>query len=32
MTKYLPASKMNQYMEVMSQEYMGGRAEKSLKV
>ena len=32
MTKYLPASKMNQYMEVMSQVYKGGRADTSLKV
>ena len=32
MTKYLPASKMETFMEVMSQSYQGGRAEKSLKV
>ena len=32
MTKYLPASKMDKFMEVMSQSYQGGRADKSLKV
>ena len=32
MTKYLPASKMGFYMELMSQAYRGGRAEASLKV
>ena len=32
MTKYLPASKMDKFMEVMSQVYQGGRADKSLKV
>jgi hypothetical protein len=32
MTKYLPASKMEVYMEKMSQAYRGGRAESGLKL
>ena len=31
MTKYLPAAKIQKYMEKLSQESRGGRAEKSLK-